>query len=277
MCEFCHRHGEGQKWYLNAANYAEELFNAAARRSATEVLSALSAAPPPPSQVTSAQRFAWQHLHGLASWVARRHQQDVHWGQVVPLEDALQLVDMLDWAVRVPCTCRASTIGDRNARYCFGMGLAPVEEPVRRLWREALDPSLSVETLTREQAKDALTELDHRGAMHSVWTFKTPFIGGLCNCDRDCQAYRMQTMYKYQVMFRAEYVAQVDPDKCNGCRRCMEQCFFGAMTHSLTHKKCAVNALACYGCGVCRSVCHKDAISLVDRAAVPAAAGLWDL
>ncbi len=277
MCEFCHRHGEGKKWYLAAANYAEELFNDEARRSATNVFNALSPEPRPPQAITPAQRFAWQHMSGLARWVARRHQQDVHWGQVVPLEDALELLDMVDWIVRLPCTCRASTIGDRNARYCYGIGLAPVEEPMRKLFREVLDPSLSVETLGKEQAREALTDLDQRGAMHSVWTFKTPFIGGLCNCDRDCQAYRLQSMYGYGVMFRAEYVARVDPDRCNGCRRCMEQCFWGAVTHSLTSKKCAVNPLACYGCGVCRAVCSKDAISLVDRTSVPAAANRWEL
>ena len=24
MCEFCHKHGEGKKWYLQAQNYAED-------------------------------------------------------------------------------------------------------------------------------------------------------------------------------------------------------------------------------------------------------------
>ncbi len=45
MCEFCHQHGEGKKWYLNAANYAEELYNDAARASMKHVLSPLSAVP----------------------------------------------------------------------------------------------------------------------------------------------------------------------------------------------------------------------------------------
>jgi len=27
MCEFCVRHGDGKRWYLNAANYAEELLH----------------------------------------------------------------------------------------------------------------------------------------------------------------------------------------------------------------------------------------------------------
>ncbi len=25
MCEFCHQHGEGKKWYLNAKNYSADL------------------------------------------------------------------------------------------------------------------------------------------------------------------------------------------------------------------------------------------------------------
>jgi len=27
MCEFCLKHGEGKKWYLEASNYAEELLS----------------------------------------------------------------------------------------------------------------------------------------------------------------------------------------------------------------------------------------------------------
>jgi hypothetical protein len=25
MCEFCHQHGEGKKWYLQAKNYSDDL------------------------------------------------------------------------------------------------------------------------------------------------------------------------------------------------------------------------------------------------------------
>jgi Pyruvate/2-oxoacid:ferredoxin oxidoreductase delta subunit len=277
MCEFCHRHGEGKKWYLAADNYAEELFTEASRQSVRDVLGNLSAAPPTASGDASAFQAIPPLLSPLVRWVARRHQQDVHWGQVVPLEDAHALLDMLDWVVRLPCTCRATTIGDKSARYCFGIGVSGLEEPWRKIMREAIDPSLSVETLTREQAKAALTDLDRRGAMHSVWTFKTPFIGGICNCDQDCNAYRAQMRQSFQVMFRAEYVARIDPDKCSGCRLCMQQCLFGALSHSLSQGKCSVNALACYGCGVCRATCKREAIALMPRAEVPAAAGLWNL
>ena len=32
MCEFCHQHGEGKKWYLQAKNYSDDLLSDARRR-----------------------------------------------------------------------------------------------------------------------------------------------------------------------------------------------------------------------------------------------------
>jgi ferredoxin len=275
MCQFCHQHGEGKKWDLNAANYAEELFTEAARKSFVDVERPLRGEPM--RELNGVALSVFERAPWLIRWIAEPHQRDVHWGQVVPLEDALQVVDMLDWVIRLPCTCRASLTGNKNARYCFGIGFAPLEVPWRDFFRQAVDPSVSLETLTREQAKQALTDYDRQGAMHSVWTFKSPYIGGLCNCDRDCQAHRYQTKIGFQVMYRAEYVAQTDPDQCTGCRRCMQQCLFGAIQYSLAQDKCAVDQTKCYGCGVCRSVCQHDAISLVPRESVPAAAGRWGL
>jgi hypothetical protein len=32
MCEFCHKHSEGKKWYLRAENYPEDLLSVLRRR-----------------------------------------------------------------------------------------------------------------------------------------------------------------------------------------------------------------------------------------------------
>ena len=32
MCEFCIKHGEGKKWYLQAKNYSDDLLSDARRR-----------------------------------------------------------------------------------------------------------------------------------------------------------------------------------------------------------------------------------------------------
>lgn len=76
-------------------------------------------------------------------------------------------------------------------------------------------------------------------------------------------------------MFRAEYVAKVNPDLCNGCRQCMGVCQFGAVAYSVAHKKVTIDPRRCYGCGICRASCAEDAIVLDDRINVPLAAKLW--
>ena len=112
--------------------------------------------------------------------------------------------------------------------------------------------------------------------LQKVWTFVTPFIGGVCNCDRsDCMAMKATIALNFPVMFRAEYVAQVNPDSCNGCRQCMRVCQFGAMGYSLAHNKIIIDPKRCFGCGICRAGCTKDAIALTDRSAVAVAARLW--
>ena len=117
---------------------------------------------------------------------------------------------------------------------------------------------------------------EQEGLCHSVWTFHAPFIGEVCNCDRsDCLAMRCTVTQGTPVMFRAEYVAQVDPEQCNGCRQCMRVCQFGAISFSISSRKAAIDQRRCYGCGICRAACPKNAIDLEERPSVPAAANLW--
>lgn len=128
---------------------------------------------------------------------------------------------------------------------------------------DALDNSFSLETLSKEEALKSIRGLDKEGLVHSVWTFKTPFIGGLCgNRNQDCMAYRMTHARKdYPVMFRAEWVAGVSMDACNGCRLCMRQCQYGAIRYSSNNKKVMIDPTACYGCGVCRATIKRDHVA----------------
>ena len=127
--------------------------------------------------------------------------------------------------------------------------------------------SHSLEVLEKEEAKKILRSFDKQGLVHSIWTFKTPYIGAICNCDQDCMAYGIQVKANLtQIMFRAEYVATVDWDQCNGCKKCLLNCQFGAISYSNTMKRPTIDMLRCYGCGVCRSICAKDAMTLLNRA-----------
>jgi ferredoxin len=268
MCEFCTQHGEGQKWYLAMENYSMDLLDQNGRREyAAEFLNGFHVRVP--ASISNLDRIRKTPVMNLARPLLTRVQKQDHYGQVVPLEEVEKIFEMVAGAVRLPCVCRRVTTGNMNARYCYGLSMD------ERLM-EALDDSFSLEMLTKEEAIDSIRKLDQEGLVHSVWTFKTPFIGGLCNCDQDCMAYRITHVRRdYPVMFRAEWVAQVSVDACNGCRLCMRYCQYGAIRYSSNNKKVAIDPTACYGCGVCRAGCQKQAITLAPRETVPLAAGLY--
>jgi NAD-dependent dihydropyrimidine dehydrogenase PreA subunit len=172
-----------------------------------------------------------------------------------------KVLDMVDSFVRLPCVCRSLTTGRKQVRYCYGLGIDPAS-----VLGQFPDYGESLEWLTRAEARAAIHQLDQEGLVHSVWTFDTPFIGGLCNCDQDCMAYRVQVgAAMTQVFFPAEYVAAVDWDRCSGCKLCRGQCPFGAIRYTASQDKCSIDPALCYGCGVCRAACKKDAIKLEPR------------
>jgi ferredoxin len=271
MCEFCTRHGEGKKWYENIANYTEEVFRSV-------------------NSEGNLRKFLSNFRHSLRDDVVRAHElkrrlpliysliispwitrklKKTHFGQVVPLEAAEAILSRAVSIVRLPCICRKVTTG-QDKRFCFGIGLdlTPVFQDI---------PDFSAfERWTAGQAIDFIRDLDREGKIHSVWTFNTPFIGALCNCDRDCMAYRFQeNLGLGKTMWKAEYAAAIDPLVCTGCKKCMERCYFEAVIFDRQQKKCRINQARCFGCGICRPACQHDAVTLLPREQVPEAAASW--
>jgi Pyruvate/2-oxoacid:ferredoxin oxidoreductase delta subunit len=281
MCEFCHQHGEGKKWYLRAENYSDDLLSDIRRRrfierfvSEPEQLGADLANLEKLDQAPALVRRA-------VIWALSNRQKRSHYGQVVPIEDLERILGFVNSIVRVPCICRKITMG-KEKRYCYGVSLSPDGGELSRIvggleksYLTGPDTS-GFETLSKEETLQALREHEREGLCHTVWTFRTPFIGGFCNCDRsDCIAMKATVTHEFPVMFRAEYVARIEPEKCNGCRQCMRVCQFGAIAYSGGAQKAVVDARRCYGCGICRAACSREAVSLLDRASVPAIANLW--
>ena len=280
MCEFCHRHGEGKKWYLQAKNYSGDLLSdVRRRRTLKKFLSQPQETPTDGDQFQKLARLPG-FVRGMIKARVTRHMKQVHFGQVLPLEDIEVIFGFVNSITRIPCICRKIKLG-REARYCYGITLGPGPNALDEIFREinsGFDTSEFAESeqLSADQAVEAFSEHEKEGLCHSVWTFGTPFIGGICNCDRsDCFAMQSTVVHGVKVMFRAETVAEADPDLCTGCRSCMRHCQFGALGFSAADKKIFVDQTACYGCGVCRAACQKQAISLKPRAQVPAVAGVW--
>ncbi|OKY76132.1 MAG: hypothetical protein BM485_02465 [Desulfobulbaceae bacterium DB1] len=271
MCEFCVSHGEGKKWYENMANYSREVF----------------------LQVNSEERLGHFLLHfgqgmhdGLARaekwrkrfprlydllaypWITRQ-QKKGHFGQILPLEDVNHIVDRVSSIVRLPCICRKVNTG-ADKRYCYGVGL-----DMTHILKDQPD-FRDFDRISAAEAKKEMRGLDLEGNTHSVWTFQTPFIGAICNCDHDCMAYKVQYELKLaRVMWKAEYVAAVEHDRCSGCGKCRKACSFDAVSFDRRLKKCVIDAAKCYGCGICRGVCEKEAIALHDRRLFAQAASSW--
>ena len=281
MCDFCHKHGEGRKWYLEANNFAEDLLSDLRRR---DFIKKFFLHPEKHKEgIDSLDRldrvpgFVQRAL--TTSYVKR--QQRIHFGQVIPIEDVERIFDFVTSITRVACICRQATIRTEQ-RYCYALSLAPNGGEQMQIIREIDADYLTgphtkgLEELSKEETLAAFRDHEREGLCHTVWTFIAPFIGGVCNCDRtDCLAMQATVTHQFPVMFRAEYVGQVSPDLCNGCRQCMRVCQFGAVGYSAANRKVEIDARRCYGCGICRAVCKPDAIALLDRRAVSLAANLW--
>ena len=281
MCEFCHKHGEGKKWYLEAKNYSEDLLSDLRRRKFIKhFLERPEYIDKSIKKIEQLDRAPGFVRRVLARRISNKMKK-IHFGQVVPIEEVERIFNFVTSIARFACICRHITVGSEQ-RYCYGISMAPNGGKLAQIIREIDAKYLTgpdtagIESFDKDRALTTLREHEQEGLCHTVWTFVPPFIGGICNCDKaDCLAMRTTVTYGVPVMFRAEYVAKVDPDLCIGCRECMRVCQFGTIGYSAAQEKVMIDPRRCYGCGICRSVCSSEAISLEERAAVPIAANIW--
>lgn len=269
MCEFCVEHGDGKKWYLEASNYAADLSHDLERREFlidfvrgfdvrmkrnVRLLDAIKASPAP---IRAAFR----------SFAAPRQLRD-HFGQPVPIEECERIFDFATSIVQLPCVCRHFA-GTPEVGYCLAVTVRPVDDVLDEAFAGyEYDPDVArFQRLSKAEAVDLLRRAEREGLMHSVWTFKTPFIAAICNCNLQsgCMAMKTTLVWDHKTMWKGEYVAAVDETVCTGCGACVSRCPFSALT--LGGRRVAmVDEHACYGCGICRSACRPCAITLRDRA-----------
>jgi len=268
MCEFCTKHGDGLVWYKNAANYSNDLLSDLRRRAfiADFLESTFRSGFDTIGRLETIYRKKGR-LPGAIKKEMEERARIEHFGQVLPIEEIRELVLKSDTIVRMPCACRW-TADKKEVRCCYGVSFGA------DAWYKGIDMGYfgkasdeGLESLKRQEAIYQMELMEDQGAIHTIWTMVTPFIGAICNCTlRDCLAMRTLSIH-VETMARAEYVAKVDEGLCSGCGLCEGACQFDAIESrregSISFAQ--VNSNKCYGCGLCRKACEAGAISLIQR------------
>lgn len=272
MCEFCKKHGDGNKWFLNPDNYSDEMMEDPARRKLIEEVTGygIDYYVDYTSKVTSLTR--WPVLGALIKAAVKRMAPNQHGGQVVSLEDALEIVSLASNFVLLPCACK-KLVSHGEELCCLNFG------PIRDMQRSAF-PEGPMEEITLEEAMDFLRSKDAEGRIHQVLYAKVPMPVCVCNCDlRWCTSFKQRLPYGItEAVFKGHDLVGLDPDLCDGCGGeppCVERCGFGALSYDERAGKVALDPARCFGCGLCRTECAAGALTLRQRIDVPELAGSW--
>ena len=178
---------------------------------------------------------------------------------VMPYQKASTYLDQArSWGV-LDCICRVQKklIGqgcDHSVRNCLVFSPKP----------NAFARSEEIQTLTREEALEVLSEANREGLVHSVNNAQSEvyYVCNCCTCS--CGVLRGMVEYGSETSIaRSDFYARVEEEDCTGCESCLDRCQFQAM--SMADGLCLVDRMACYGCGLCISACETAALSLVQK------------
>jgi electron transport complex protein RnfB len=117
--------------------------------------------------------------------------------------------------------------------------------------------------VSKEQFLGVLDRAERLGMVLQPQNSREPAF--ICCCCPDCcevlsNARKLPRPAEY---FQPNYQAQVDGQRCTGCRTCLGRCPMEALT--VIDKRARVNLERCIGCGLCVTTCKQEAIRLKPR------------
>jgi len=270
MCNFCVHHGDGKRWYLNAKNYALDLESDLRHRGFfVDFIRNFEQNRQNIKVGLSALRFVPRPMQPLFTKPVSAFLQQHHFGQPVPIEECAKIFDIATNITRLPCVCRGAMQPGSNAESCcIIMTVNCADNVIGESFEDYQGgpQSEGFEKLSKDQAFEYLRRAEERGLCHTAWTFLTPFIAAICNCDLPggCMAMKIQLTGNVRIMWKGEDLARLDSELCTGCGRCVKKCPFSAIK-LLKRGKVMLDPALCWGCGTCRRACPKNALSLITK------------
>jgi len=284
MCDWCMKHGAGKKWYMNAKNYSDQLakdlnledylteqwmnFETVFIRKIMGLSSiGLGYKLKMPIIGRVIRRVVERMIHKEETKKRNPMRADGHFGQVIPLEDGKIILSELaaEPIIENYCMCRWMQRGKKEA-VCINFGI--LSEIIEKLPR--FIPKNRVVRIDREEAMQRLEEHNKKGYIASVWFQPVPYICAICSCESpECGGLRLRNNFDLNVVYKAEYIIQLDHDKCEGCKACVSMCQFSAIRYIPSIDRVIIDYDKCFGCGICRHACKNDALRLIPREEYP--------
>ena len=180
---------------------------------------------------------------------------------VMPLEDAMEIVDKFDTFAVSHCYCR-------HHKDLLGKPCGVTDEKLNcltfgRSARFMIDYGFGKE-ISREETKRILRECEEAGLVHKFFHEKNDPERdefALCNCCKCCcGTFELHYRGAAPMHTYASHRAVIDAELCNACGVCVEMCPMEAV--SLADGAAVVDEKKCIGCGVCAYHCASEAATL---------------
>ncbi|UCH87119.1 MAG: 4Fe-4S binding protein [Dehalococcoidia bacterium] len=190
--------------------------------------------------------------------------------QVLPYEDAVQIVQKASFVNLLPCACRqAARNCDDPLDVCmvlsdeFRGGDVPGEAVLNPSQMVGAPPR--VRQIPVDEAVEVLKQSAQAGLVHCTMNVKGD-SWLICNCCRHaCHGLRGITQLDIpHAVAPSSYWVTVDEDLCNGCSACVERCHVDAIEMN-DNMVAEIDYERCLGCGVCTFVCAPEALRLEKR------------
>jgi electron transport complex protein RnfB len=172
---------------------------------------------------------------------------------ILPEENWKLRIENARHRILAPCGCRISwghecELPMMTCFACFDRprGEYYLNQPGRLLKEVSLEESLAI-----------VREAEEAGLVH--W-------GDCYCCDCCCEnLFPVKREKRWDLMTPNRFLAVVDEEKCNGCKKCVERCPFEAvvMKPGATPKeaKASIDPQGCKGCGLCIITCKTNALT----------------